>query len=38
VSVSLLMLAVFDFPQWSSGSDDHLVPELAVEHLLAARG
>jgi hypothetical protein len=26
-----LMLAVFDFPAWSSGDDDHLVPELVVE-------
>lgn len=25
-----LMLAVFDFPQWSVGDDDHLVPELRV--------
>ena len=33
-----LMLAVFDFPDWSTGTDDHLVPELVVEHLLAARG
>ncbi|HWO52510.1 MAG TPA: glycoside hydrolase family 16 protein [Ornithinibacter sp.] len=33
-----LMLAVFDFPQWSTGTDDHLVPELVVDHLLAARG
>lgn len=33
-----LMLAVFDFPEWSTGADDHLVPELVVEHLLAARG
>jgi hypothetical protein len=28
-----LMLAVFDFPQWSTGDDDHLVPELAVDHI-----
>jgi beta-glucanase (GH16 family) len=28
-----LMLAVFDFPQWSRGGDEHLVPELVVEHL-----
>ena len=28
-----LMLAVFDFPEWSVGDDDHLVPELVVEHL-----
>ncbi|QBR94596.1 glycosyl hydrolase family protein [Nocardioides euryhalodurans] len=26
-----LMLAVFDFPEWSTGDDDHLVPELVVE-------
>jgi hypothetical protein len=32
-----IMLAVFDFPEWSDGADDHLVPELFVEHLLAAR-
>ena len=32
------MLAVFDFPQWSTGSDDQLVPGLVVEHLLAVRG
>jgi hypothetical protein len=25
-----LMLAVFDFPDWSTGDDDHLVPELRV--------
>lgn len=28
-----LMLAVFDFPQWSSGDDDHLVPELRVSRV-----
>lgn len=28
-----LMLAVFDFPEWSTGSDDHLVPELVVHHV-----
>jgi hypothetical protein len=33
-----LMLAVFDFPDWSTGADDQLVPEVIVEHLLAARG
>ncbi len=33
-----LMLAVFDFPEWSNGDDDGLVPELVVEHVLAARG
>jgi hypothetical protein len=26
-----LMLAVFDFPSWSTGDDDHLVPQLVVE-------
>jgi hypothetical protein len=26
-----LMLAVFDFPQWSTGDDDHLVPRLVVD-------
>jgi hypothetical protein len=25
-----LMLAVFDFPEWSTGEDDHLVPRLEV--------
>jgi hypothetical protein len=25
-----LMLALFDFPAWSTGGDDHLVPELRV--------
>ena len=24
-------LAVFDFPEWSTGADDHLVPELVVD-------
>jgi len=28
-----LMLAVFDFPEWSAGDDGDLVPELIVEHL-----
>lgn len=28
-----LMLAVFDFPQWSTGDDAHLVPELVVAHV-----
>ncbi len=32
-----LMLAVFDFPEWSTGDDDHLVPELVVERM-AGRG
>jgi hypothetical protein len=26
-----LMLAVFDFPEWSVGGDDHLVPELVTD-------
>jgi hypothetical protein len=28
-----LMLAVFDFPAWSTGDDDHLVPRLVVDHV-----
>jgi hypothetical protein len=28
-----LMVAVFDFPQWSAGDDDHLVPELVVARI-----
>lgn len=28
-----LMIAVFDFPQWSTGDDDHLVPRLVVDHV-----
>ena len=28
-----LMLAVFDFPGWSTGDDDHLVPELIVSQV-----
>ena len=30
-----LMLAVFDFPAWSSGDDDHLVPALVVDRISA---
>ena len=26
-----VMVAVFDFPAWSTGDDDHVVPELAVD-------
>lgn len=26
-----LMLAVFDFPEWSTGDDDHLVPSMSVD-------
>lgn len=28
-----LMLAVFDFPEWSTGDDNHLVPELRVSRV-----
>jgi hypothetical protein len=28
-----LMLAVFDFPEWSVGDDDHLVPEMTVRRV-----
>jgi beta-glucanase (GH16 family) len=28
-----VMLAVFDFPEWSRGDDDHLVPELVVDRI-----
>lgn len=28
-----LMVAVFDFPEWSTGDDDHLVPRLLVDHV-----
>jgi Glycosyl hydrolases family 16 len=28
-----LMLAVFDFPEWSTGDDAQLVPELVVSHV-----
>lgn len=28
-----LMVAVFDFPEWSTGDDDHLVPSMTVEHV-----
>jgi hypothetical protein len=33
-----LMLAVFDFPQWSTGEDDHLVPQLVVDRIAGTRG
>ena len=33
-----LMLAVFDFPEWSTGDDHDPVPELFVHHVLAERG
>ena len=28
-----MMLAVFDFPERSNGDDDHLVPEMVIDHL-----
>lgn len=28
-----LMVAIYDFPGWSAGGDDHLVPELVVDHI-----
>ena len=28
-----LMLGVFDFPEWSTGDDDHVVPELVVDRI-----
>ena len=28
-----LMVAVFDFPLWSTGDDAHLVPRLLVDHV-----
>ncbi|GAA1478453.1 hypothetical protein GCM10009623_28990 [Nocardioides aestuarii] len=28
-----LMVAVFDFPEWSTGADDHLVPSMTVDHV-----
>lgn len=33
-----LMLAVFDFPEWSVGDDDHLVPRLEVAEVTAGSG
>jgi hypothetical protein len=32
-----LMLGVFDFPQWSTGDDDHLVPRLVVDRVAGSR-
>jgi hypothetical protein len=32
-----LMLAVFDFPEWSVGDDDHLVPTLVVDRIAGTR-
>jgi len=31
-----MMLAIFDFPEWSAGGDDHLVPELTVRRVTVA--
>lgn len=31
-----LMVAVFDFPAWSDGGDDHLVPRMVVDHVAAS--
>jgi hypothetical protein len=28
-----VMVAVFDFPAWSTGDDDHLVPRMVVDHI-----
>jgi hypothetical protein len=30
-----MMLAVFDFPEWSGGDDEHLVPGIDVDHIVA---
>jgi hypothetical protein len=30
-----MMLAVFDFPGWSGGDDEHLVPGIDVDHIVA---
>jgi hypothetical protein len=27
------MVAVFDFPDWSTGHDDQLVPELVIDRI-----
>jgi hypothetical protein len=32
-----LMLAVFDFPEWSEGDDHHLVPRLVVDRVAGTR-
>lgn len=33
-----VMIAVFDFPGWSVGDDDHLVPRLVVDHVAGGWG
>ena len=32
------MLAVFDFPEWSTGADDALVPALEVDRVAVSAG
>ena len=32
-----MMVAAFDFPEWSTGDDDRLVPTLVVDHLRGSR-
>jgi hypothetical protein len=32
-----LMVAVFDFPGWSDGHDEDLVPSLEVERIVCRR-
>jgi len=32
-----MMLAVFDFPAWSTGDDGHLVPSITVDHVAGSR-
>jgi hypothetical protein len=32
-----MMIAVFDFPEWSTGIDSHLEPALVVEHLTGSQ-
>lgn len=31
-----MMLAVFDFPEWSRGDDDHLVPAIDIDRIVAS--
>jgi len=33
-----VMVAVYDFPEWSTGDDDHLVPELVVDWIRGSAG
>jgi len=32
-----LMLTIYDFPNWSTGEDDHLVPRLVVDRIAGTR-